>query len=133
MYGIGLIKGLSVTLRRCFSKPNTVQYPEERLPLGPVFRGGTIDLDLNKCIACKLCSMACPNAAIDLTTGKSESGKNVMLRYFHLMPVCLYCNYCIETCPTQAIHWTQNYEMSSLSYDDLIIDCMPKKEAKADE
>ena len=48
MFGIGLLKGMRVTLRRCFSKPNTVQYPEERLPLGPTFRGGTIDLNLEK-------------------------------------------------------------------------------------
>ena len=127
MFGIGLIKGLSVTLRRCFSKPTTVEYPEERLPVGPMFRGGTIDLDLQKCIACGLCAMACPNNAIDLTTEKAESGKKVMARYFHQIPVCLYCNYCIEACPTQAIRWTQNYEMSCLRHEDLIIDCMAGK------
>lgn len=127
MYGIGLIKGLSITLRRCFSKPTTVEYPEERLPVGPMFRGGCIDLNLEKCIACGLCAMACPNSAIDLTTEKSESGKKVMARYFHRLPVCLYCNYCIEACPTQAIQWTRNYEMSSLRHEDLIIDCMAGK------
>jgi len=127
MYGIGLIKGLSITLRRCFSKPTTVEYPEERLPVGPMFRGGCIDLNLEKCIACGLCAMACPNSAIDLTTEKSESGKKVMARYFHRLPVCLYCNYCIEACPTQAIQWTRNYEMSSLLHEDLIIDCMAGK------
>jgi len=127
MYGIGLLKGLSVTLRRCFSKPNTVEYPEERLPVGPMFRGGCIDLNLDKCIACGLCAMACPNAAIDLTTEKSESGKKVMVRYFHQLPVCMFCNYCIEACPTKAIQWTQNYEMSALQHQDLIIDCMAGK------
>jgi NADH-quinone oxidoreductase subunit I len=127
MFGIGLLKGLRVTLRRCFSKPNTVEYPEQRLPVGPMFRGGCIDLNLEKCIACGLCAMSCPNSAIDLTTEKSESGKKVMVRYFHQLPVCLYCNYCIEVCPTQAITWTQNYEMSSLRHEDLIIDCMAGK------
>lgn len=127
MFGFGLIKGLSVTLRRCFSKPNTVEYPEERLPVGPMFRGGTIDLNLEKCIACGLCAMACPNSAIDLATEKSESGKKVLTRYIHDIPVCLYCNYCIEACPTQAIRWTQNYEMSCLRKQDLMIDCMAGK------
>jgi len=75
MFGFGLIKGLSVTLRRCFSKPNTVEYPEERLPVGPMFRGGTIDLNLDKCIACGLCAMACPNSAIDLATEKPKAAK----------------------------------------------------------
>lgn len=127
MFGIGILKGMRVTLRRCFSKPTTVQYPEERLPVGPMFRGGTIDLNLEKCIACGLCAMACPNNAIDLATEKSESGKKVMARYHHHIPVCLYCNYCIEACPTQAIHWTRNYEMSSLRHEDLIVDCMAGK------
>lgn len=127
MFGIGLIKGLSVTLRRCFSKPNTVEYPEQRLPVGPMFRGGTLDLNQEKCIACGLCALACPNNAIELATEKTESGKKTLTLYRHHMPVCLFCNYCVEACPTQAIHWTQNYEMSSLTYDEQIIDCMATK------
>ena len=127
MLGKGLLKGMKVTLKHCFGKNVTVQYPEEKLPMSPRFRGGDIVLDNDKCIACGLCAMACPNNAIDLTTEKSESGKKVMARYFHQIPVCLYCNYCIEACPTQAIRWTQNYEMSSLRHEDLIIDCMAGK------
>ena len=127
MFGIGLIKGLSVTLRRCFSKPNTVEYPEQRLPVGPMFRGGTLDLNQEKCIACGLCALACPNNAIELATEKTESGKKALTLYRRHMPVCLFCNYCVEACPTQAIHWTQDYEMSSLTYDEQIIDCMAAK------
>ena len=127
MFGIGLIKGLSVTLRRCFSKPNTVEYPEQRLPVGPMFRGGTLDLNQEKCIACGLCALACPNNAIELATEKTECGKKALTLYRHHMPVCLFCNYCVEACPTQAIHWTQDYEMSSLTYDEQIIDCMAAK------
>ena len=119
-----LRKGLAVTGRHFFSRKITVQYPEERLPLGPVFRGGTIDLNLEKCIACGLCAMACPNQAIELATEKNESGKKVMAKYHHHIPVCLYCNFCIEACPVQAIHWTGNYEISSLRHEDLIVDCM---------
>ena len=127
MFGVGLIKCLSVTLRRCFSKPNTVEYPEQRLPVGQMFRGGTLDLNQEKCIACGLCALACPNNAIVLATEKTESGKKALTLYRHHMPVCLFCNYCVEACPTQAIHWTQNYEMSSLTYDEQIIDCMAAK------
>jgi NADH-quinone oxidoreductase subunit I len=124
MYGIGLLQGMSVTFKRMFSKPTTVQYPEERLPVGPVFRGGCINLDLQKCIACGLCAMACPNAAISLASEKNESGKKELTRYVHTLPVCMYCNYCIEACPTKAISWTANYEMSKWTHEELIIDCL---------
>ena len=121
---VELLKGMKLTGRYMFARKVTVQYPEERLPLGPVFRGGTIDLNLEKCIACGLCAMACPNQAIELATEKNESGKKVMAKYHHHIPVCLYCNFCIEACPVQAIHWTGNYEISSLRHEDLIVDCM---------
>jgi len=124
MFGIGLIKGLSVTLKHFFEKPITVQYPESRLPVGPLFRGGAIRLNVAKCISCGLCSMACPNNAIDLTTEKTEDGKKKLSHYVHNIPVCMYCNYCIEACPTKAITWTADYEMSCLDRNALRIDCL---------
>lgn len=124
MFGKGLLTGLGITFKKMFAHPTTVQYPEERLPLGPLFRGGTLDLNVEKCIACGLCSMACPNHAIDLATDKNEAGKKVLTRYVHTIPVCMFCNYCIEVCPTKAITWTRDYEMSCLHREELTIDCL---------
>ena len=131
MFGKGLLTGMGITFKRMFSRPTTVLYPEERIPMGPLFRGGTIDLDLTKCIACGLCAKACPNSAIDLVADTNEAGKKVLTRYIHEIPVCLYCNYCIEACPTKAIVWTRDYEMSKLSKAELEIDCMSVKKNTA--
>jgi NADH-quinone oxidoreductase subunit I len=133
MFGKGLLSGMGITFKRMFSRPNTVLYPEEKIPLGPLFRGGTIDLDLKKCIACGLCALSCPNKAIDLATEKNESGKKELTRYVHQIAVCLYCNYCIEACPTKAIVWTRNYEMSCLRREDLEIDCMQSTTQRTNE
>ena len=124
MFGKGLLMGLSITFKKMFERPNTVQYPEKRLALSPLFRGGTIDLNVGKCIACGLCAMACPNHAIQLETGKNEAGKKFLTQYVHDIPVCVYCNYCMEACPTKAISWTRNYEMSCIDKKQLVVDCL---------
>ncbi len=72
MLGKGLLKGMGITFKRFLGKKVTVQYPEEKIPMSPRFRGGELELDHNKCIACSLCKTACPNAVIELTTIMDE-------------------------------------------------------------
>lgn len=130
MQGKGLLKGMGITLKRFVGKKVTVQYPEEKLPLSPRFRGGVLDLSVEKCIACGLCAMSCPNQAIDLGTAVGENKKKHLTRYHYLSGRCLYCDLCIEACPTKAIVWDKNYENSTYWRDDLEHDCMAAAAAK---
>ena len=66
MFGEGLLTGMGVTWKHFWGKKETFCYPEEKLPMTERFRGGHLTLDHKKCIACSLCSLACPNQAIKL-------------------------------------------------------------------
>lgn len=131
MQGKGLLAGLKITLNRFFGKKVTVHYPEEKIPMPPRFRGGELDLAHDKCIACGLCAMACPNRVIELTTRMDEQKKRHLTSYVYHSGRCLYCNYCIEVCPTAAICWDKNYENSRYSRQQLDIDCLAISQAKS--
>jgi NADH-quinone oxidoreductase subunit I len=110
--GIGLIKGLKTTLRYFFRPNVTVMYPEERPNLSDRFHG-ELEIDMNKCIACGLCTRACPNKVISLEVVKDEETKKRRLDgYFLDLGYCLFCGLCTEACPTKAIHFSQRFELA---------------------
>lgn len=124
MVGKGLLKGMRVTLKTFFNKKETLQYPEIKLTMPDRFRGGELELDNEKCIACGLCARACPNHVIEMTTGIDEQKKRHLKSYVYHSGLCLYCNYCIEACPTKAICWDKNYENSRYFKEELDVDCL---------
>ena len=75
MWGKGLVTGLRVTWRHFFGKKETVYYPEEKLPMTERFRGGHLVLDVEKCKACTICAINCPNAALKLQVEVDENKK----------------------------------------------------------
>ena len=83
------------------------------------FRGGHLVLDYKKCIACSLCSLACPNQAIKLKIVPDAKKKRHMQSYVHLVGRCLYCNLCVEACNTHALSWDKNYAISSWQKEDM--------------
>ena len=130
MLGKGLLQGMGITLKAFFAKKETLQYPEAKLVMPERFRGGELELDHKKCIACGLCAMACPNHVIKLTTKMDEQKKRHLETYVYQSGLCLYCNYCIEACPTKAIHWDKNYENSRYTKAELDVDCLALSRAK---
>lgn len=132
MWGRGLITGMRVTLKHFFGKKETFSYPEEKLPMSERFRGGHLVLDLDKCIACKMCEMACPNKALQLKIAMDANKKRKMIKYLHIIGRCMYCDLCVEACPTKAIAWDKEYAFASWYRDDMEYDCVAKK-SKRDE
>ena len=124
MLGKGLLKGMRVTFKTFFHKKETLQYPETKLTMPARFRGGELDLNTEKCIACGLCKMACPNHVIEITTGMDEAKKRYLKSYVYHSGLCLYCNFCVEACPTKAISWDKNYENARYFRDELDVDCL---------
>ncbi len=121
MYGKGLLKGLSITFRNLFSKKLTEEYPEQKPNLPDSFKG-SFTLKVPKCIACNLCSNACPNHVISIETVKDENNKKKVTGYKMMAERCLYCGFCVEVCPTKALLWTKEFENAVYLREDVNLD-----------
>jgi NADH-quinone oxidoreductase subunit I len=112
-----LWQGLAVTLRNFFRRKVTLQYPEEKTPQSPRFRGlhalRRYPNGEERCIACKLCEAVCPALAITIDSDVSEDGIRRTTRYDIDLFKCIYCGFCEEACPVDAIVETriQGYHM----------------------
>ena len=102
----------------------TINYPMEKGPLSPIFRGEhalrRYPTGEERCIACKLCEVACPAYAITIETEPRPDGARKTTRYDIDMTKCIYCGYCQEACPVDAIVMTSNYEFATANHADLI-------------
>ena len=118
-----LVRGLMLTGKYLFKKKITVEYPEERTPLSPRFRGlhalRRYDNGEERCIACKLCEVVCPALAIYIDSEEREDGSRRTTRYDIDMTLCIFCGFCQEACPVDAIVETQVFEYASESRRDL--------------
>ncbi|HHC71348.1 MAG TPA: NADH-quinone oxidoreductase subunit NuoI [Thiotrichales bacterium] len=109
-----LMQGLRVTGRYLFSKKITVQYPEDKTPLSPRFRGlhaqRRYPSGEERCIACKLCEAVCPALAITIESAVREDGQRRTTRYDIDLFKCIFCGFCEEACPVDAIVETRHFE-----------------------
>ena len=127
-----LLTGLGVTFREYLTKKVTEQYPENRkttLHVSPRHRGRLImpqDAEgNNKCIACKLCEMACPNGTIKVVqkTIETEDGKKkrVLDDYIYDLGECMFCELCVNAFPHEAIKFVNDFENSTFGRDKLVL------------
>ena len=125
LFLLELWKGLSITGRYLFRKKITVQYPEERAPMSPRFRGvHALRRYANgeeRCIACKLCEATCPALAITIEAEPRADGSRRTTRYDIDLFKCIYCGYCQEACPVDAIVETRIYEYAFENRQDAIL------------
>ncbi|MCZ6488426.1 MAG: NADH-quinone oxidoreductase subunit NuoI [Gammaproteobacteria bacterium] len=109
-----LFKGLNVTGRYFFRRKFTVQYPEQKTPISPRFRGlHALRRYANgeeRCIACKLCEAVCPALAITIESEQRADGTRRTTRYDIDLFKCIYCGFCEEACPVDAIVETSIFE-----------------------
>ncbi|CAK7192232.1 NADH-quinone oxidoreductase subunit I [Commensalibacter sp. Nvir] len=119
-----LIAGLGITLRYFFKPKATINYPYEKSPLSPRFRGEhalrRYGNGEERCIACKLCEATCPAEAITIEAEPREDGSRRTTRYDIDMTKCIYCGLCQEACPVDAIVQGPNYEYATETREELM-------------
>lgn len=126
LFLLELFRGLGVTGRHLFGRKITLQYPDERAPQSPRFRGlhalRRYPNGEERCIACKLCEVVCPALAITIESEERADGSRRTSRYDIDLFKCIYCGLCEEACPVDAIVLTRTYEFHFESRGGEVID-----------
>jgi NADH-quinone oxidoreductase subunit I len=114
LFLLELFRGLGLTGRYLFARKITVQYPEEKTPISPRFRGlhalRRYPNGEERCIACKLCEAVCPALAITIEAEPRADGSRRTTRYDIDLFKCIYCGFCEESCPVDSIVETRVFE-----------------------
>lgn len=126
-----ILIGMRITLRHLFTKAVTVQYPDDRLPV-PERARNRLYVNIDDCIGCDQCSMACPVDCISIETIKSTAADNLGMtstgqkkrlwvsRFDIDIAKCCFCGLCVPPCPTDCIWMTGVYEYSEYDCSDLL-------------
>jgi NADH-quinone oxidoreductase subunit I len=119
---------MAVTIRYFVKPIVTVQYPREKIPMSPRYRGYpqfVIDPETqtHKCIACEMCSRICPSELITVEGTKFPGEKQKRAtRYVHAHQYCSLCGLCVEVCPTTALEFSPVYRLVGFSREDFVLD-----------
>ena len=126
-----ILVGMKVTMRHLFTPAVTVQYPDARMAI-PERGRNRLYVNMDDCIGCNQCGMACPVDCITIETAKSlptedlgvtSTGqkKRLWVTKFDIdFAKCCYCGLCVPPCPTECIYMTDVYEFSEYDRKNLL-------------
>ena len=121
---LAVVKGLTITFKHLLRKPVTVQYPFEKVPMYPRYRGMHIleryEDGTERCVCCGLCAKACPADCIYMEPAETADGIMYARIYEINLLRCIYCGLCEEACPEEAIFLGKEYEFSNYTRDAFV-------------
>jgi NADH-quinone oxidoreductase subunit I len=131
LYLPAIFKGMSITLSHLFKKSATIQYPEQKRTMAPVYRGQHVlkrdENGAERCTSCGMCAVACPAEAITMESGERKKGEEHLYReekyatkYEINMLRCIFCGLCEEACPKEAIFLTDKIVDTEFEREDFI-------------
>jgi NADH-quinone oxidoreductase subunit I len=121
-----ILTGLWTTWKHILRRPVTIQYPEEKRTPSPRYRARIVltrDPDGGeRCVACHLCSAACPVDCISMQAAEGEGGRRYAAWFRINFSRCIFCGLCAEACPTMAIQMTPDYEICKRDVMELVFE-----------
>ena len=124
-YGIGVARGMVLTLRHLFRPPITVQYPEQKLVVSRRIRGNELVWYPDKCTGCATCAKSCPQGNIEIVTHVGNGDSKYTMYTVDKFEVdtgrCMFCGLCVESCPYNALAMGVSYERAQHHRGDMIL------------
>jgi NADH-quinone oxidoreductase chain I len=120
-FGLGILKGMTVTVRHLWRHPTVNQYPEQRLNLSRRFRGNELIWDRGKCTGCATCAKSCPQGAIEIVTATNLADNKYEVEKYQVdTGYCIQCGLCVEACPYDAVFMGHAYERARYRRGELV-------------
>ena len=120
-FGLGIAKGLTVTIRHLLRHPTVSQYPEQRLNVSRRIRGNELIWSREKCTGCATCAKTCPQGAIVIVTATTQAENKYEVEQYEVdTGYCIQCGLCVEACPFDALFMGYAYERAKYRRGDLV-------------
>jgi NADH-quinone oxidoreductase subunit I len=121
---VAIVGGMLITFKYLLRKPVTVQYPFEKVPMYPRYRGmhflERYEDGTERCVCCGLCAKACPADCIYMEPSETDDGVMFARVYEINLLRCIYCGLCEEACPEEAVFLGREYEFSNYTRESFI-------------
>ena len=120
-YGLGIIKGMTVTIRHLLRHPTVTQFPEQRLNISRRTRGNELIWSREKCTGCATCAKTCPQGAIEIVTATNLADNKYEVETYRVdTGYCIQCGLCVEACPYDALFMGYSFERAKYRRGDLV-------------